>query len=119
MRDWLVRSDAGGLHEGESMITVNQMLWLIRLLFFVSGATALIDQMAWQSLLVLFAGGDVGALTLIVAVFMFRLGVGNTFGGHLAERLSPRANEAGLGTGNLLKPFCVGECMIQEAKGRN
>ena len=106
------------------MITVNQMLWLIRVLFFVSGATALIDQMAWQSLLELFAGGDVGALTLIVAVFMFGLGVGNTFGGHLADRLSPRANEAGLGTaglgtGNLLKPFCVGECMIQEVKGRN
>ena len=74
------------------MITVNQMLWLIRVLFFISGATALIDQMAWQRLLVLFAGGDVGALTLIVAVFMFGLGVGNTFGGHLADRLSPRAS---------------------------
>ena len=74
------------------MMTLNRMLWVIRILFFVSGATALIDQMAWQRLLVLFAGGDVGALTLIVAVFMFGLGVGNTFGGHLADRLSPRSN---------------------------
>jgi spermidine synthase len=70
------------------MISVTNILWLIRILFFVSGASALIDQMAWQRLLVLFAGGDVGAMTLIVAVFMFGLGLGNTLGGRLADRLS-------------------------------
>jgi predicted membrane-bound spermidine synthase len=84
------------------MISVKKILWLIRILFFVSGASALIDQMAWQRLLVLFAGGDVGAMTLIVAVFMFGLGLGNTLGGRLADRLSQRASGFAFAAAELL-----------------
>ena len=38
--------------------------------FLISGVSALVDQMAWQRLLVLFAGGDVVAVTIIVTAFM-------------------------------------------------
>ncbi|MBK8038828.1 MAG: fused MFS/spermidine synthase [Verrucomicrobiaceae bacterium] len=60
--------------------------------FLISGMSALVDQMAWQRLLVLFAGGDVVAVTIIVTAFMAGLGIGSLIGGRLADRLSTRAN---------------------------
>ncbi len=61
-------------------------------LFLISGISALIDQMAWQRLLVLFAGGDVAAMTIIVTTFMAGLGLGSLLGGSLADHFSIRAN---------------------------
>jgi spermidine synthase len=60
--------------------------------FLISGMSALVDQIAWQRLLVLFAGGDVVAVTIIVTAFMAGLGIGSLIGGRLADRLSTRAN---------------------------
>jgi spermidine synthase len=60
---------------------------LVGLLFLLSGVAALIYQVAWQRLLVVFAGGDVHAITLIVAAFMVGLGAGNMAGGALADRI--------------------------------
>ena len=54
---------------------------IIYLIFFLSGAAALIYQVAWHRLLVVFAGGDVLAITLIVTAFMVGLGFGSSVGG--------------------------------------
>lgn len=58
--------------------------------FFISGASALAYQIGWQRLLVVFAGGDIQAITIIVATFMLGLGGGALTGGWLADQLTIR-----------------------------
>lgn len=65
--------------------------WLLLVLFFASGFAALLYQIIWQRLLTLFGGADVYSVTVIVSVFMAGLGLGSLTGGHLADRLPPRA----------------------------
>jgi spermidine synthase len=77
--------------------------WLILVLFLVSGTSALVYQVAWQRLLVLFAGGDVAAMTIIVTAFMAGLGLGSLIGGWLADRATVRTN---------LLVFAVAELLI-------
>jgi spermidine synthase len=67
-------------------------LFIATLLFFISGSAALIYQTGWQRLLVIFAGGDIQAITLIVSAFMLGLGGGNLAGGWLADRQSTVKN---------------------------
>lgn len=62
------------------------------LVFLLSGAAALLYQVVWQRILVMFSGADVYSSTIIVAAFMAGLGVGNLAGGHLADRCSRRTN---------------------------
>lgn len=64
-------------------------LFAAGLLFALSGAAALVYQTSWQRLLVLFAGGDIQAVTLIVAAFMLGMGCGYGTGGWLADRRGP------------------------------
>ena len=59
-------------------------------LFFFSGATALIYQITWQRLLALFSGLGHYTITVIVAVFMAGLGIGSLAGGMWADRISKR-----------------------------
>ncbi|MGF1562616.1 MAG: fused MFS/spermidine synthase [Geminicoccaceae bacterium] len=59
-------------------------------LFFVSGAAALSYQIIWQRFLGFFAGSDAVATTIIVAGFLFGLGVGSFIGAIVADRLSAR-----------------------------
>ncbi len=61
------------------------------LVFVLSGAAALVYQIVWQRLLVLFSGSDVYSSTLVIASFMAGLGIGHLAGGHLADRRSPRS----------------------------
>ncbi len=65
---------------------------IVTFLFFLSGFAALAYQVAWQRLLVVFAGGDVYSITIIVAAFMVGLGCGNLAGGSLADRNTSRRN---------------------------
>ena len=58
----------------------------LSLLFLVSGIAALIDQIIWQRLLFSFFGIDLETVTLVVADFMFGLGIGALVGGWLADR---------------------------------
>jgi spermidine synthase len=58
--------------------------------FFLSGFAALTYQVVWQRLLIVFAGGDVHAVTLIVTAYMGGLGLGSLIGGRLADRLGVR-----------------------------
>ena len=58
--------------------------------FGLSGFAALLYQIVWQRMLVLFSGADVYASTIIVAAFMAGLGIGNLLGGIVADRVSRR-----------------------------
>ena len=61
-----------------------------RWVFVLSGAAALLYQIVWQRLLVLFSGSDVYSSTLVIASFMTGLGIGHAAGGYFADRRSPR-----------------------------
>jgi predicted membrane-bound spermidine synthase len=54
--------------------------------FFASGASALIYQVAWQRLLFGTFGVDVESITIIVSTFMLGLGCGALLGGWVADR---------------------------------
>lgn len=81
--------------------------------FFVSGASALTYQVAWQRLLFASFGVDVESITIIVSTFMLGLGCGALAGGWLADRLGDRviglfaACETGIGLFGLLSPALV------------
>jgi len=55
-------------------------------LFFISGFSALIYQVAWQRMLYTRLGGHIESVTVIVSVFMAGLGIGALFGGELSRR---------------------------------
>ena len=57
------------------------------LLFFLSGAAALVYQVAWQRLLALHSGTGLYSVAMIVAAFMAGLGAGSYLGGRLSTRL--------------------------------
>jgi predicted membrane-bound spermidine synthase len=60
---------------------------LAGLLFFLSGAAALVYQVAWQRLLALHSGAGLYSVAMIVAAFMAGLGIGSHLGGRLSTRL--------------------------------
>ena len=59
-------------------------------LYFISGFTALLYQVAWQRMLGLFSGSDVRSVTIIVASYLLGLGLGNLLGGSISDRLTNR-----------------------------
>ena len=80
--------------------------------FFLSGFAALLYQVIWQRLLVIFSGADVYSITIIVAAFMVGLGLGSLAGGRLADRIGARAclwgfalAELGIGVFGLLSKW--------------
>src|SRR5687767_14798856 len=73
------------------------------LVFFLSGFAALLYQVIWQRLLVIFSGADVYSVTIIVAAFMVGLGLGSLAGGRLADRI---------GAGACLWGFALAELCI-------
>jgi hypothetical protein len=60
---------------------------LAGLLFFLSGAAALVYQVTWQRLLALHSGVGLYSVAMIVAAFMAGLGIGSHLGGRLSTRL--------------------------------
>ena len=60
------------------------------IIYFVSGFTALLYQVAWQRMLGLFSGSDVRSVTIIVASYLLGLGLGNLVGGSISDRLTNR-----------------------------
>lgn len=71
-------------------------------LFFASGFAALIYQVVWQRALFQSFGVNIESVTVIVAVFMFGLGLGSLLGGLLSRRFP----------GHLLQLFVVCEVAI-------
>jgi spermidine synthase len=81
-------------------------------LFFLSGAAALIYQTAWHRLLGLFAGADTIAAALVVGAFLLGLGIGSLAAGLYADRLTRRAAliafaicEVGIAVFAVLSPY--------------
>ncbi len=83
----LLASATHGIH------VVSQRLRILGIgaAFFLSGAAALVYQVAWQRLLELQTGVGVYSVAAIVAGFMIGLGIGS----HAASVLSPRCTPAG------------------------
>jgi spermidine synthase len=71
--------------------TSRKALSLIGLAFLLSGASALVYQVAWQRILALSSGVGLYSMAMIVAAFMAGLGLGSHLGGVLSVRLRPRA----------------------------
>ena len=63
---------------------------LLSLVFFLSGFSALIFQVAWQRLLTVDYGVGAVSIAIIVSVYMLGLGLGALGGGWLAERVRGR-----------------------------
>jgi len=62
---------------------------LAGLLFLLSGAAALVYQVAWQRILALHSGIGLYSVAMIVAAFMAGLGIGSQLGGRLSARTRP------------------------------
>ncbi len=65
---------------------------LASLSFLLSGASALVYQVAWQRILALHSGVGLYSVAMIVAAFMAGLGIGSHLGGRLSARLEPQAS---------------------------
>jgi spermidine synthase len=63
----------------------------VGLAFLLSGAAALVYQVAWQRILALHSGVGIYSVALIVAAFMAGLGLGSHLGGTWSVRVSPVA----------------------------
>src|SRR3954467_4360039 len=59
-------------------------------IFFLSGASALVYQVAWQRILALHSGVGIYSIAMIVAAFMAGLGLGSRWGGVLSADVAPR-----------------------------
>ena len=98
------------------------------LLFLLSGAAALVYQVAWQRLLALHSGIGLYSVAMIVAAFMAGLGIGSQLGGRLSTRLDGRtallafaALEIGIGLFGALERAPGGlydACVAGVSKGR-
>lgn len=86
--DILAHSLSGQEHS-EKPISVTLALSMIGL-FFLTGFSALLYQVAWQRLLGLFAGSDVRAITLVTGAYLGGLGVGGLVGAQISDRLDSR-----------------------------
>ena len=84
---------------------------VILLLFFLSGATALVYEVIWSKYLSLMFGSTVQAQTIVLSVFMGGLALGNRWLGKWSSRIrEPLATygflELGIGAFALLFPIC-------------
>jgi len=76
---------------------------LAGLLFLLSGASALVYQVAWQRILALHSGVGLYSVAMIVAAFMAGLGIGSHLGGRVSAALSSLA---------ALRLFALAELLI-------
>jgi spermidine synthase len=65
-------------------------LGLVGFCFALSGAAALVYQVAWQRILAFHSGVGIESVAMITAAFMAGLGLGSQAGARLSSRLSPR-----------------------------
>src|SRR5262249_23744845 len=87
--------------------------FILSLLFFFSGCAALIYQVMWQRMLFTVFGIDLESITIIVAVFMFGLGLGGLLGGYVADKMVTKllgiyiTIEFLIGVFGLLSPYII------------
>ena len=69
-------------------VTVSRsLIILIGIIFLLSGATALVYQVAWMRMLSLFFGSDIYAAAITLSVFMGGLSLGSWLAGRFGDRL--------------------------------
>lgn len=78
------------LSQHSFQLTTPTIHFILYILFFFSGCSALIYQVMWERMLFTVFGVDITSITIIVSVFMFGLGIGGLLGGQLADRLSTK-----------------------------
>lgn len=64
----------------------NRQIRILCVLFFFSGAPALIYQLTWQRALFLIFGTNIESVTIVVTAFMLGLGIGSLAGGWLSKQ---------------------------------
>src|SRR5881409_2867349 len=62
--------------------------WMVLALFFCSGATALVYEVVWSKYLSQMFGSTIQAQTVVLAVFMGGLALGNRLFGATSDRLT-------------------------------
>src|SRR5687767_14765665 len=67
-------------------VSVQTNGWVFLLLFFGSGATALVYEVIWSKYLSQMFGSTIQAQTVVLAVFMGGLALGNNIFGRKADR---------------------------------
>jgi spermidine synthase len=80
-------ANIGARHSTDTWATSDKY---IATLFLISGFSALIYQVVWQRVLFTTFGINTEAVTVIVSVFMFGLGIGALAGGYLQKRYPTR-----------------------------
>lgn len=80
---------------------------MVYLLYFTSGFSALLYQVAWQRFIALFAGSDSESVAMVIAGFLTGLGIGSWLGSRLADRLSDAAALRGFGACELGIGLCA------------
>ena len=81
------------------------------LLFALSGATALIYQIAWQRLIFITLGVELSVVTIVISAFMLGLGLGGIVGGWAADYFPKHRvklfsiSEFGIGIFGALSPY--------------
>jgi predicted membrane-bound spermidine synthase len=76
--------------EGQASDDARGALRFATFFFVLSGAAALVYQVAWQRLLALTTGVGVYSVAIITSAFLAGLGIGSHAGGLVSRRLSPR-----------------------------
>lgn len=89
-------------------------------LFFISGFAALVYQVIWQRVLFTTFGVNADSVTVVVAVFMFGLGLGALLASRLERWIAPRALECFIAIELLIGAFgIVSAGVIQYANALN
>ncbi len=88
-------------------------LLLVGIIFFISGALALVYEVTWARMLAREFGSDAVAIAIVVAVFMLGLGLGARLAGRLGDRLRNPLRaygflEIGLSLYVLASPLLIG-----------
>lgn len=71
-----------------TLFSKERAFFTISVIFFLSGATALIYQVAWMRHLILFFGNDVYATAILLSAFMGGISLGSFIAGRYADRLT-------------------------------
>jgi predicted membrane-bound spermidine synthase len=82
--------DSGVVSNNQLSFKFSTIRSILCVLFFFSGAAALIYQVIWQRMLFNLFGVDLESVTIIVSVFMFGLGIGAIAGGYIADKIPDR-----------------------------
>jgi spermidine synthase len=62
---------------------------VVHFVFILSGASALVYQLAWQRSLLMIYGSNAESVAMVVSAFMVGLGIGSICGGEISKRAVP------------------------------